>query len=199
MGTLSKKLRFKKPDGTQGTVDIYDSLADCPYPNLKVKVGGVQGYVKLGTANDGEIVPIKVKTNTAGVLNVIKTTVPTGSITLQVQGKARNTPLANINYIDVVIPAGVKIIKIAAANNKSVMYLGVTPNKTYRIAACYYYTKKPYLGAPWYISGSYICRNTGSEVTTLATVADASVSSWTISWSPEINNQAPNKTDYITD
>ena len=52
MSILAKKLHIKKGNNTEQTANIYTTSAECPEPNLKVNVDGVNCYVKLGETND---------------------------------------------------------------------------------------------------------------------------------------------------
>lgn len=51
MSILAKKLHIKKTGGSEETADIYTTTTECPEPNLKVKVDGTNGYVKLGSTS----------------------------------------------------------------------------------------------------------------------------------------------------
>lgn len=51
MSILTKKLHILKNGGTEETAVIYTTTAECPEPNLKVNVDGIDGYVKLGNVN----------------------------------------------------------------------------------------------------------------------------------------------------
>lgn len=52
MTELAKKLHILKTGGSEETATIYTTLAECPEPNLKVNVDGVDGYIKLGATDD---------------------------------------------------------------------------------------------------------------------------------------------------
>ena len=50
-----------KKNGTQYDAHAYTTLAECPYPNLKIKTkSGTQAYVKLTTNGQGDV-PFRVK------------------------------------------------------------------------------------------------------------------------------------------
>ena len=51
MSILAKKLHIKKTGGSEETANIYTTTSECPEPNLKVKVDGTNGYVKLGSTS----------------------------------------------------------------------------------------------------------------------------------------------------
>lgn len=48
MTQLAKKLHILKTGGSEQTAAIYTTEAECPSPNLKVKVDGTNGFIKLG-------------------------------------------------------------------------------------------------------------------------------------------------------
>ena len=48
MTQLAKKLHILKTGGSEQTAAIYTTEAECPAPNLKVNVDGVNGFIKLG-------------------------------------------------------------------------------------------------------------------------------------------------------
>ena len=51
MSILAKKLHIKKSGGSEETANIYTQTSECPEPNLKVKVDGTNGFVKLGSTS----------------------------------------------------------------------------------------------------------------------------------------------------
>lgn len=52
MSVLNQRLHIQKTGGTEQTALIYTSLSECSEPNLKVNIGGVNGYIKLGNPNN---------------------------------------------------------------------------------------------------------------------------------------------------
>lgn len=52
MTELAKKLHILKNSGSEETATIYTTSTECPEPNLKVNVDGVDGYIKLGATDD---------------------------------------------------------------------------------------------------------------------------------------------------
>lgn len=52
MTELAKKLHILKTGGSEETATIYTTSTECPEPNLKVNVDGVDGYIKLGATDD---------------------------------------------------------------------------------------------------------------------------------------------------
>lgn len=195
MGELSQKLHYKTKTGETGKATIYDSLKDCPEPNLKMLVNGVQGYVKLGTAKDGEIIPIKVKTLSSGGLNVLKEGIvcPTGQWSIS-RGKTKS----------LTIPNGVKVVRVNHMNTgflnlaQAPACVGVTPNATYTFQ--YETHSNP--------SGKHTRR--AKQLLRLATkgheqkkwslkstISGISYDDYVIEWSPEINKMGVKFNDFI--
>lgn len=44
-----------KKDGTQYDAHAYSTLAECPYPNLKIKFNGSAAYIKLEAKGSGDV------------------------------------------------------------------------------------------------------------------------------------------------
>lgn len=195
MGELSQKLHYKTKTGETGEATIYDSLEDCPEPNLKMLVNGVQGYVKLGTAEDGEIIPIKVKTLSSGGLNVLKEGIvcPTGQWSIS-RGETKS----------LTIPNGVKVVRVNHMNTgflnlaQAPACVGVTPNATYTFQ---YVTHS----AP---SGKHTRRtkrllrlatkgHEQKQWSLKSTTSGISYDDYVIEWSPEINKMGVKFNDFI--
>lgn len=60
MSDLGAIFHVKKA-GVQYDAHAYTTIDECPYPNLKIKFKGQQGYVKLENKGEGDV-PCYVKT-----------------------------------------------------------------------------------------------------------------------------------------
>lgn len=184
-----------KKGGVQYDAHAYTTTDECPEPNLKLTYKGQQAYVKLEAKGSGDV-PCYVKKKDGRDYQVIKSAIPTGSFSLSASN-------GYMEYRDLTIPKGVKVVKVwatikdsrgyyAGISGKDYGYLGVTPGKTYTVAL------KPYKN-----------RTSGSEHLLVERLNEREwllgdpVGSYketqrcTISWSPEINAQTPKYTDYI--
>lgn len=178
MSDLGAIFHVKKA-GVQYDAHAYTTTDECPEPNLKVNFKGTAAYVKLEAKGSGDV-PCYVKKRDGSVYQVRAGAIPTGTVLFK-GGKFT-------------VPMGITVLKINYEDDDS-QYVGVTPGSTHTLKigttegneemryevevycnnhrAIWFDTwwwDAPYLGAP-----------------------DAYVY---ISWSPEINKQTPNVTDY---
>lgn len=161
-----------KKSGTQYDAHAYTTLDECPYPNIKINFKGQQGYVKLEGKGSGDV-PCYVKAK-GGVYQVIKEACPTGAIHL-----GENSDL---NFV---VPAAVKVLQfVKDSNGKTAFTLGVTPGSTHIFHCRTHHTN---------IWRTYVkCLTHDVTLYSKAPLKTA----FTIKWSPEINNQTPDKTHY---
>ena len=193
MSDLGAIFHVKKA-GVQYDAHAYTTLDECPYPNLKIKFKGQQGYVKLENNGSGDV-PCYVKPRGSNAIyQVRKEAVPTGSVTWQ----------GDFSRYTLVIPKMVKVVKVwsniipgssyhAILNGKDFGYVGVTPGETYllrlRIRSNKYYSMQEL--ACYGRSSS-----TSAHLKWIYGDPKTDTPVCTISWSPEINKQKPNFTDY---
>ena len=176
MSDLGAIFHVKKA-GVQYDAHAYTTLDECPEPNLKVTYKGQQGYVKLEAKGEGDV-PCYVKTKAGNAYQVKKEAIPSGSITKISTGSSLD--------FDFTVPAQIHVLHahISYTDVTKDIYVGVTPNKTYRL----------------YILSRFI-------ITIGHRISDSSVKIWyqsagkgsvtlTISWSSEINKQTPTVEDY---
>lgn len=167
-----------KKNGVQYDAHAYTTIDECPVPNLKIKFRGSQAYVKLEAKGSGDV-PCYVKTRGGGVFQVRKQAIPSGSIA--------ETTTRGLKYFNFTVPAQIHVLhaQISHDGNTYNVYVGVTPNKTYKL-----FIDSVFLmivvgheisednDLIWYKSGGY------APVTL------------TISWSSEINTHTPDVNDY---
>lgn len=194
-----------KKNGTQYDAHAYTTLAECPYPNLKIKTkSGTQAYVKLTTNGQGDV-PFRVKPKSESTTYQVQaTSIPTGSATVPALSAIQwMTTYGNEYYWNstnslfaLTIPFGIKVV---AVNNTK--YVGVTPGKTYYLESGAF--RMPIGGryglrfCSVHASGTFTVQNStySRKGRQWAAILDAS-SNMTISWSPEINGMTPTVTDY---
>lgn len=179
MSDLGAIFHVKKA-GVQYDAHAYTTIDECPYPNLKIKFKGQQGYVKLENKGEGDV-PCYVKPKSEDkIYQVRKEAIPTGTVLFK-GGKFT-------------VPMGITVLKINYEDDDT-QYVGVTPGSTHTLEidttegnsdmayevevycndhrAIWFdiaWQDEPYLGEP-----------------------DASVY---ISWSPEINKHVTDRNDY---
>lgn len=163
-----------KKDGVQYDAHAYTTLDECPYPNIKIKFKGQQGYVKLENKGEGDV-PCYVKPKSEDKIYQVKkeAVAPTGSTIID-------------GYGTFIVPSGVHVIKINCA--AGIVYVGVTPNTTHKIDVDVEEIRDEYYRVEIYCtthSTLYLDNITPSDETTIA-----------IHWSPEINKQTPTVKDY---
>lgn len=66
MSVLSQRLHIQKNGAAEQTALIYSTIGECPAPNLKVTVGNVAGYIKLGSVNNSNATSGRVHLNGEG-------------------------------------------------------------------------------------------------------------------------------------
>lgn len=168
-----------KKDGVQYDAHAYTTLDECPEPNLKIKFKGSQAYIKLEAKGSGDV-PCHVKTKTGGVYQVKKEAISTGATGITVGDPFEFT-----------VPPGITIIEICGVENgdaytSHIQYVGVTPGKTYSLFARLVLPPPP---------RASLLIDTDNNIN-WAKLVTILVDSFTLSWSPEINKQTPNVTDY---
>lgn len=169
-------------DGKQYDAHAYTTLDECPYPNIKIKFKGQQAYVKLGAKGEGDV-PCYVKTNAGNTYQVKKEAVPTGSVSI-VRGDLKT----------ITIPAAVRVVKVQFHESK---YIGVTPGASYDM---HYYTSFSPSGLHPRRTKSLMHQKANGDIVTwdsYSTTSEISYSDAIISWSPEIDKNTPDMTDYI--
>ena len=114
--------------------------------------------------------------------------IPTGSITF-------SNALGEGEIKDFTVPAGIKILKIesSSATYDKTSYVGVTPNTLHRLN----YMMQAEGGGIHRIIFYLNCTTHNNEsLFSIITSADEDNVRLNISWSPEINNHAPDKSHY---
>lgn len=165
-----------KKDGVQYDAHAYTTLDECPEPNLKLTYKGQQAYVKLEAKGDGDV-PCYVKTKAGSVYQVKVEAVPAGTVHVALNGGS----------LDFTVPTGVNVIKVYEDTlGEFTMYVGVTPGTTHRIR--------------------YVQAREDSIVKLRCLTHHSEWNDWYpddgypdiihISWSPEINKQTPDITEY---
>lgn len=172
-----------KKDGVQYDAHAYTTLDECPEPNLKLMYKGQQAYVKLEAKGSGDV-PCYVKPKSENTVYQVKkeyVSVPTGSVRLY-RGTTAFT-----------VPKGVINIKAVASNeidDATGWYIGVTPMSTHLLEVASYTEEDPEQGE---IEILYLNCYTHNRLE-WDSVAEANF--FTLSWSPEINKNTPDITDY---
>ena len=170
-----------KKDGVQYDAHAYTTLDECPEPNLKLTYKGQQGYVKLVDKGSGDV-PCYVKPKSGSTVYQVKkeyVSVPTGSITL---GFGTHT---------FTVPEGVTNIEVLADNEYGEgWYIGVRPRTTHSLVVRSFTEEDPEQRE---IEVLYLNCYTHDRVE-WDNVVEART--FTLSWSPEINKQTPDITDY---
>ena len=123
-----------KKNGTQYDAHAYTTLAECPYPNLKIKTkSGTQAYVKLTTNGQGDV-PFRVKPKSESTTyQVIASAVPTGSAFFQQKNES-------ISPSTFTVPQAVTRLKIVAKaynGDTTTSYVNVSAQKTYEFYYSY--------------------------------------------------------------
>ena len=160
-----------KKNGVQYDAHAYTTTDECPEPNLKIKFRGQQAYVKMEQGKGNGDVPCYVKDKDGVVYQVRKEATPTGSMTVQYR--------QNVTFV---VPSGIKIIKVSfpSLSNAKPYYIGVTSNSTHYLI--------------WKIDGKrYKLHCSTHNVDWQPYLYGHSL---LLSWSPEINKNTPNITDY---
>ena len=184
-----------KKNGVQYDAHAYTTTDECPYPNLKIKFNGQQAYVKLENNGSGDV-PCYVKPRGSNAIyQVRKEAVPTGSVTWQ----------GNYSRYTLVIPKMVKVIKVwsniipgssygAIIHGEDFGYVGVTPGETYLFQLERWRHKDfpPIQELNCYDRSS----SSSPHLRWFYGDPESDTPVCTISWSPEINKQKPNFTDY---
>ena len=169
-----------KKNGTQYDAHAYTTLAECPYPNLKIKTkSGTQAYVKLTTNGQGDV-PFRVKPKSESTTyQVIASAVPTGGV----------SAYDDDSTWAVTIPKNVKVVQVAFeySGGEVKTYVGVTPNKTYNLHMYHYYASSK-RQAKLYRNEDVVWLHASSKYNSFYTCY--------IRWSPEINGMTPTVTDY---
>ena len=180
MSNLGEIFHVKK-DGVQYDAHAYTTLDECPEPNLKLTYKGQQGYVKLVDKGSGDV-PCYVKPKSGSTVYQVKkeyVSVPTGSITL------------GIGTHTFTVPEGVTNISVLAnTEGGEGWYIGVRPRTTHSLVVRSFTEEDPEQGE---IEILYLNCYTHDRVE-WDSVAEART--FTLSWSPEINKQTPDITDY---
>lgn len=79
MGELAKKLHYVKAGGSEETITLYNSTADCLSPYLSFTVDGENAYAKLGDTSDENASAIRVYRNSDGKTYAVLKAVQTGT------------------------------------------------------------------------------------------------------------------------
>ena len=167
-----------KKSGTQYDAHAYTTTDECPEPNLKVNFNGTAAYIKLETKGSGDV-PCYVKKGDGSVFQVKIETTPSGSIS-ETQSET------GTKYFNFTVPGQIHVLhaQVSDKNGTKDVYVGVTPNKTYRL----------------YISISFLLavghRISESDVVLWFRQAAATPVTLTISWSAQINKVTPTVNDY---
>lgn len=166
-----------KKDGTQYDAHAYSTIAECPYPNLKIKFNGSTAYIKLEAKGSGDV-PCYVK-GAEGVYQVKKEAgTPTGHTIIEGAGTFT-------------VPSGIHVIELYGDFNT--IYLGVTPNTTHHIYIDI--TQQGHV----HFEISVGCTSHNRVYTSdsfISDVGEEPSENIRISWSPEINKISPTVTDY---
>lgn len=168
-------------NGEQYDAHAYTTIDECPEPNLKIKFKGAPAYVKLEVNGSGDV-PCYVKKRDGGVFQVKNAAVaPPGNIIID-------------GADTFIVPSGINVIKIYIVALDAAVYVGVTPNTAHSI----YMEMTQIMHLRWEINVMCSSHNK-TYVSSVARTEDDTEEPSTIlsiSWSPEINEQTPNVTDY---
>lgn len=179
MSDLGAIFHVKKA-GVQYDAHAYTDINECPYPHINIKFKGTNAFVKLENKGSGDV-PCYVKTS-GGIYQVQKSATPSGSLRI------------NMGTVSFTVPSGVNVVMITGIEAEQPVgtnsYIGVTSGKTYSLIARF---KPPMLPPdPHFMS---LLQNQDNDKIWVTLVSNK-VDNFIISWSPEINNQQPNVTDY---
>lgn len=180
MGTLTKKLHVLKSGGTEETCNIYttpEEVGGSPY--LALEVDGTKGYVKLGSTTDANATHLRVEKNgtTYAAWKQAEVAVPTGTV---------NVDLNNAT-LDFTVPIGVNVIRVYEDDpGFFTIYVGVTPGSTHKIR---------YVQVREYTQARLICATHNNKWHSWYP-DDRIPDTIHISWSPVINEQAPDIAEY---
>lgn len=181
MSDLGTIFHVKKA-GVQYDAHAYTTTDECPEPNLKVNFKGQQGYIKLEAKGSGDV-PCYVKKSDEKVFQVKKeyVSIPAGNFTIDsIEG----------NTQQFTVPKNITVIKVISnITGAEARYIGVTPEKTYKLIVS---VKKQ--GTPPYPDDILYRLAHASVVWDYS--AYFSTSFFTLYWSAEINKETPTITDY---
>lgn len=178
MSDLGAIFHVKKA-GVQYDAHAYTTLDECPYPNLKIKFKGQQGYVKLRNPGEGDV-PCYTKPKSEDMIYQVRKEAapPTGE--KRISASATFT-----------VPMGITVLEIEydtnVCNNE---YVGVTPGSTHKI------TIDANEGTDYSPYAVIVYCATHSECWGVFILWDEPDDSVIIRWSPEINKKSPTITDY---
>lgn len=183
MSTLTKKLHILKTGETEETCNIYttpEEVGGSPY--LALEVDGQKGYIKLGSTTDTNATHLKVKKNgtTYAAWKSAIVYVPTGTVSIEGNG-------------EFTVPAGVTVIQVSHPD-LGVAYVGVTPNTTHSLSIDWNILRPAHYRT-YIMCDSHNLIYLQDVIITDYDDQDPSLV-FDIAWSPEINKQTPNVTDY---
>lgn len=175
MSDLGAIFHVKKA-GVQYDAHAYTTIDECPEPNLKINFKGQQGYIKLEAKGEGDV-PCYVKPKSEDkIYQVRKEAIPTGYIEIR----------GNITFT---VPAGVKVIYAKSTYKDEpgwTNYIGVTPNSVHKL------TWKDTYGET---IDTYALQCSSHSRREWIRNQDYGRHAFLL-WSPEINKQTPDITDY---
>ena len=178
MSDLGAIFHVKKA-GVQYDAHAYTTIAECPYPNLKIKFRGQQAYVKMEQGKGNGDVPCYAKDKSGVIYQVRKEAIPSGSIS--------ETTTSGNKKFNFTVPPQINVLRaqISHDGKTATVYVGVTPNKKYTL---YIQSLGFFISAGHFISDGNVVlwyRGAGKAPATL-----------TISWSSEVNTHTPDVNDY---
>lgn len=183
MSDLGAIFHVKKA-GVQYDAHAYTTIDECPYPNLKIKFKGQQGYVKLENKGEGDV-PCYVKPKSEDKIYQVRKEAgpPTGETLIT----------ASATFT---VPMGITVLEIeydtSVADNE---YVGVTPGSTHKITI---YTEEGTEDSLYDVDVSCDTHNEcwGDFAWWDAPYSGMPNDSIIIRWSPEINKKSLTRTDY---
>lgn len=192
MAEYSKKLHVLKNDVVTD-IKLYTTADEVGSPSFHMLDGATEVYAKLGEVSDTNASPLRVlySGTTYAVLTQAATAVPTGLYVYP--GK-----LGTFTYTWTV-PNNVSVISMAfgrggeggIVTGSIVVYVGVTPNKTYT----WNYAASLSGGVPG-TSGTSTSDGVQYLISQSGIGPGYGGLDIVINWSPDINNTAPTKTSY---
>lgn len=183
MGTLTKKLHILKSGGTEETCNIYTTPEEVGgSPHLALEVDGQKGYVKLGSTTDANATHLRVKKNgtTYAAWKSATVDVPTGTVSIDGNGVFT-------------VPTGVTVIMVSHPD-LGVAYVGVTPNTKHSLSISWDMVRPQHYDT-YIMCDSHTVKYLEDVITTEYDDQEPSLV-FDVDWSPEINKQTPNITDY---